>query len=703
MLEDFNKTVDDFSELEDAREYVVALQKEILHHQKLYYQDDKPEITDAQFDSLLRQLEALEAKFPELVSPASPTQRVGGFLSEQFEPVEHQVRMYSLDDAMNLDELDAWLSRVVPSLGDTPQFICELKIDGLGIALTYEAGKLVRAATRGDGTTGENVTANVITIDDVPHSIHAKGFDHLLGGREHGRLEVRGEVYMPKSSFVKLNEQADEQGKASFANPRNAASGSLRQKNPKITAQRDLATFIYAIADADILDVHSQSEFLSWLKDAGFDVNPMVKVCNSAKEVHDFCAHALEARSKLEYDIDGVVVKVNDFAKQELLGFTARAPRWAIAFKFPPEQKQTLLKDISLQVGRTGTVTPVAELEPVLVAGSTVARATLHNMDEIERKDVRVGDTVIVHKAGDVIPEIVGPVLDKRPKDAQVFKMPKTCPSCGSPIIQEEGEVAYRCVSIDCPAQALERLVHWTSRQALDIEGLGPKNIAALIKEGLLNDVADYYEKLSLEAIAHTKTGILNADGSARTIGAVVAQKIYDGIQASKTKEFWRVIFGLGIRHVGKTVAQDLTRQFPSMQALKDASVEELSSVEGVGEKIAQSIKNFLEVKDNQEVIHRLEAQRVRMQEDEAAVAQESTLEGLSFVLTGSLEGFSRDEAGDALKALGAKVSSSVSKNTNYLVAGEKAGSKLTKAQDLGVTILNEDDLIEILKGTYKF
>lgn len=703
MLENFSKNPNDFFNTQDAKNYVKALQKEILHHQKLYYQDDKPEISDAQFDALMRQLEAFEQKFPELISQESPSQRVGGFLSEQFEPVEHQVRMYSLDDAMNLDELDQWLERVVPALGDKAQFICELKIDGLGIALTYEEGKLIRAATRGDGSVGENVTANVITVDDIPQSLNDAGFKYIAGGKHHGRLEVRGEIYMPKASFLKLNEKADEEGKANFANPRNAAAGSLRQKNPHITAQRDLASFIYAIADDSILDVHSQSEFLSWLKDSGFSVNPTVRVCNSAKEVHDFCEHALQARSELAYDIDGVVVKVNNFDKQNLLGFTARAPRWAIAFKFPPEQKETLLKDISLQVGRTGTITPVAELEPVLIAGSTVSRATLHNMDEIQRKDVRVGDTVIVHKAGDVIPEIVGPVLSKRPKDASVFVMPDACPSCGSHIIQEEGEVAFRCVSIDCPAQALERLVHWTSRQAMDIEGLGPKNISFLIQEGHLRDVADYYEKLDMQTIARTSTGQVNSDGSERTIGKVIAQKIYDEIQASKTAEFWRILYGLGMRHVGKTVAQDIARKFPNIESLRQASVEDISSIDGIGEKIATSIKQFLEISDNKTVIDRLIASGLNMQASEGELEHDDVLAGISFVITGSLEQYSRDGATDALRALGAKVSSSVSKNTDYLIAGEKAGSKLTKAQSLGVKVLSEQDLIQILNGSYTF
>ncbi|MBF0908087.1 MAG: NAD-dependent DNA ligase LigA, partial [Atopobium sp.] len=425
----------------------------ILNHAAYaYYALDNPELTDAEFDRLLIELQQLEAAYPELVTEDSYTQRVGGYVSEQFEPVQHAARMYSMDDAMNLEELDAWLSRTDEALGASPTnpvaYTCELKIDGLGVALTYRDGQFVRAATRGDGSTGENVTANVLTISDVPRELALAGLEQVENRGLNQSIEVRGEVYMPKHSFIRLNEDADAAGKQPFANPRNAAAGSLRQKDPKITAHRDLETFIYAVADEGPLDVHSQWEFLNWLRSCGFNVNPHARRCLSAQEVHDFCAQALEQRGDLNYDIDGVVVKVDSFASQEALGFTSRAPRWAIAFKFPPEEKQTVLREIRIQVGRTGVLTPVAEFDPVTVAGSTIARATLHNLDEIRRKNVRAGDTIIVHKAGDVIPEVVGPVLSLRPADAVEFQMPTTCPSCGSPVIQEEGEVAFRCVSI---------------------------------------------------------------------------------------------------------------------------------------------------------------------------------------------------------------------------------------------------------------
>ena len=450
------------------------------YHAYRYYALDAPEITDAAFDKLLVELQRIEAKFPDLVTPDSYTQRVGGYVGEQFAPVTHMARMYSMDDAMDLAELDEWLQRTEDALGTgKAAYTCELKIDGLGVALTYENGAFVRAATRGDGTTGEDVSLNVRTIRDVPMHLAEAGLSHM-GADRNARIEVRGEVYMPKGSFARLNEEADTEGRTPFANPRNAAAGSLRQKDPKVTAKRDLATFLYAVASTDPLHVHSQREFLDWLRDAGFSVNPNVKRCTSPAEVHEFCANALAHRANLDYDIDGVVVKVDAFEQQADLGFTARAPRWAIAFKFPPEEKQTVLRKIRIQVGRTGVLTPVAEFDPVTVAGSTIARATLHNIDEIRRKNVRVGDTIVVHKAGDVIPEVVGPVLGKRPAGAVEWNMPTHCPACGSPVVNDEGEVAYRCVSMDCPAQTKERLLHWVSRGCMDVDGLGEEIVDKL-------------------------------------------------------------------------------------------------------------------------------------------------------------------------------------------------------------------------------
>lgn len=667
-----------------------------------YYALDDPAVTDAEFDRLVRELKAIEELHPELVGPDSYTQRVGGYVSEQFEPVRHARRMYSIDDAMNLEELDEWLARTDEALGSTPEhpvaYTCELKIDGLGVALTYRDAQFVRAATRGDGTTGENVTANVLTIADIPHALAANGLAKVADGGLGQSVEVRGEVYMPKHSFVRLNEDADAAGREPFANPRNAAAGSLRQKDPKVTAHRDLETFIYAVADEAPLSVSTQWEFLQWLRACGFSVNPNARRCTNAREVHEFCADALAHREDLDYDIDGVVVKVDSFASQEALGFTARAPRWAIAFKFPPEEKRTVLREIRIQVGRTGVLTPVAEFDPVFVAGSTIARATLHNIDEIRRKNVRVGDTIVVHKAGDVIPEVVGPVLELRPADAPEFHMPTTCPSCGSPVIREEGEVAYRCVSIDCPAQAHERLCHWVGRKAMDIDGLGDELIGKLVAAGMVSDVADFYDRLTETALAACPTGRVSVAGDDILVGKTIAAKVMAQVEESRGRGLARVLFGLGIRHVGEQVARSLAKEFGSLTSLMSADEERIAAVEGVGPKIAHSVREFLSVEENAAVLERLREAGVVLEEEQAGEAVPQTLAGLTFVLTGTLERHTRDEAKAALQAFGAKVSGSVSKKTSYVVAGAAAGSKLAKAEQLGVPVLDEEALDHILE-----
>ncbi len=666
-----------------------------------YYALDAPQMTDAQFDRLLQELIHLEDEHPELRTPNSYTQRVGGYVGEQFEPVRHARRMYSMDDAMDLGELDAWLERTeeaVAAFSSEPvAYTCEFKIDGLGVALTYADGQFVRAATRGDGTTGELVTANVLTIGDVPRTLDPAGMGRITNGGFGQSVEVRGEVYMPRHSFVRLNEDSDAAGRAPFANPRNAAAGSLRQKDSKVTAARDLATFVYAVADEGPLQVRSQWEFLEWLRDCGFAVNDHARRCASASEVHTFCERALAMRDELDYDIDGVVVKVDSFAQQDALGFTARAPRWAIAFKFPPEEKRTVLREIRIQVGRTGVLTPVAEFDPVSVAGSVIARATLHNMDEIERKDVRVGDTIVVHKAGDVIPEVVGHVEELRPADAAPFRMPDVCPSCGSPVVREEGEVAYRCISIDCPAQAVERLIHWGRRSAMDIDGLGDELVRRMVEQGVLSDVADFYT-LTVERVAAVSTGRVNKAGNDIVVGKVVARKIVEQVEASKQRGLGRVLFGLGIRHVGANVGMVLAQHFGSLENLSVAGVEDIAQVEGIGPKIAQSVHEFFETPQNVEVLERLRTAGVKLTEDRAVAADApQPLAGLTFVLTGALQKFTRKAAGDALKAMGAKVTGSVSKRTSYVVAGAAAGSKLAKAEQLGIPVLDEDALEQVL------
>ena len=666
-----------------------------------YYALDDPQVTDAEFDRLLRELQAIEEVHPELVTPDSYTQRVGGYVSEQFEPVRHAQRMYSIDDAMNLEELDEWLARTDELLGSTPEhpvaYTCELKIDGLGVALTYRDAQFVRAATRGDGTTGENVTANVLTIGDIPHALAQAGLARVADGGLGQSVEVRGEVYMPKHSFVRLNEDADAAGREPFANPRNAAAGSLRQKDPKVTAVRDLETFIYAVADEAPLAVTTQWQFLQWLRDCGFNVNPNAARCTSAREVHEFCANALAHREDLDYDIDGVVVKVDSFDGQAALGFTARAPRWAIAFKFPPEEKRTVLREIRVQVGRTGVLTPVAEFDPVLVAGSTIARATLHNIDEVRRKNVRVGDTIVVHKAGDVIPEVVGPVLELRPEGSVDWEMPSACPSCGSPVIREEGEVAYRCVSIDCPAQATERLIHWGSRNAMDIDGLGDEIVSRMVEQGLLTDVADFYDKLTEEALSEVSCGRQTVDGDDIVVGKTIAAKVMAQVNESRGRGLARVLFGLGIRHVGANVARALATHFRSMQALMTAAPGEIAAIDGVGPKIAASVHEFFSVKKNVAVVERLREAGVVLEEEVEEPDAPQTLAGLTFVLTGTLQNYKRTEAAKLLEAMGAKCTGSVSKKTSYVIAGEAAGSKLTKAEQLGVPVLDESALEQIL------
>ena len=695
----------------DAVERVNELRATLQRARDQYYLEDAPELPDAVYDSLNRELAELEGRYPQLKTADSPTQTVGGGVAEQFTPAEHQHRMYSLDDAMDLDELDEWLRRTREAVGHSLSYCCELKIDGSSIALTYERGTLVRAATRGDGSVGENVTANIMQVKDVPKHLSiesgAMGFSQPI--------EVRGEVYMPRSSFERLNDAISLENdeimlynaeidagertgrklalKKSFANCRNAAAGSLRQKDSAITAERDLATFIYAIAETTQLDVESQHEFLEWLRMAGFTVNPNIRVVDSEAAVHEFCKNALEHRGDLDYDIDGVVVKVDDFAIQAELGFTAKAPRWAIAFKFPPEEKTTILRNVAVQVGRTGVLTPVAEFDPTTVDGSVVSRATLHNYDELARKDVRIGDTIIIHKAGDVIPEVVGAVMDLRPPDAQVPPVPSVCPSCGSPVFRDGAFL--RCDSTECPAQLQTRLEHWVSRGAMDIDGLGTKIIENLLASGLLRDVVDFY-KLDADTLADVATGEEKKDGSPRVFGQKNAAKAIEQIEASKQRPFENLLFAIGIRNIGKTTAEALAKAFKTMDALMNASVPQLCQVDGIGEVVAEGIREFFDTQDNRDLIERLREVGLQMAIDESD-AKPQTLAGLTFVLTGSLERYDHTTAEELLREYGAKTSGSVSKKTSYVVAGPGAGSKLRKAEELGIPVLDEDALVQII------
>jgi len=691
------------------------LRAEIRHHAWRYYALDAPEMSDAAYDALVRELEAIEEAYPDLVVPDSPTQRIGAPPLEAFAPVVHAQRMYSLDNAMGTDELDAWLGRMErEAAGREMVYMCELKIDGSSLALTYEDGLLVRAATRGDGSTGEDVTANVRAVKSVPLKLSAESPDAsrvggqatLFGGdpvadpspRAPWRVDVRGEVYMPKASFERLNEEQDAAGLPPYANPRNAAAGAVRQKDPAVTASRDLATFMYQVVDPRGLGLTGQREALDWLSRAGFRVNPDIECCDTSDGVRAFCERAITRRGELPYEIDGVVVKVDSFALQDELGFTSKAPRWAIAFKFPPEEKTTILREIRVQVGRTGALTPVAEFDPVVVAGSTIARATLHNEDEVRRKGVMLGDTIVVRKAGDVIPEVVGPVERLRSGSERPWRMPVACPSCGSEVWREEGEVVPRCTNAGCPAQRLERLGHWASRGALDIEGMGYEIVSRLVERGLLHDVADYYS-LTFEQLASLDLGRVKKDGSPVLLGETIAAKLMASIAASKTRPLARLLFGLGIRHVGSTVSEALAGALGSLDALLDASAAELALVEQVGPKIAESVRAFADNPENVAIVRRLQAAGVQTAEERRAPAREQTLAGTTWVLTGALAGYTRDEAAAALKELGAKVSGSVSKKTSFVVVGEDPGSKYAAALDLGVRTLSETELAETLES----
>lgn len=673
---------------EDAARRADKLAAEIRHHNWRYYALDEPKISDAAYDALVRELAAIEATYPELVTPDSPTQRIGAPPSDTFAPVTHAQRMYSLDNAMDEAELGAWLERVERDAdGREVAYVCELKIDGSSLALTYDDGVLVRAATRGDGTTGEDVTANVRTVKSVPLRLLAPA---------PGALEVRGEVYMSKASFARLNEEQDEAGLAPFANPRNAAAGSLRQKDPAVTAARDLSTFVYQVVEPAARGLNGQWDALAWLRGAGFKVNPDICLCRSADEVRAFCAAAVDRRGELPYEIDGVVVKVDSFALQDELGSTSKAPRWAIAFKFPPEEKTSKLLDIRVSVGRTGAMTPYAVFEPVRVAGSTIARATLHNEDEVARKGILIGDTIVVRKAGDVIPEVVGAVERLRDGSERAWEMPHACPSCGAEAWRPEGEAVWRCTNVGCPAQRHERLLHWASRGAMDIDGLGEEIMARLEDDGLVGDVADLY-RLMVADLASLDTGRVRKDGSAITLGETVGAKLAAAIEASRDRPLARLVFGLGIRHVGSTVADALAVAYPSLDALAAASEEDLAAIEGVGPRIAASVRAFFANPDNTAVLERLKAAGVRI-EDEAREVRLQTLAGTTWVLTGALEHLTRDEATAALKALGARVTGSVSAKTSYVVVGTDPGSKYTKALELGVPVLDEGQLQAMLE-----
>jgi len=668
--------------------WINQLRRQLQRANYAYYLQDNPIMQDEVYDRLYRELQALEEKYPDLVTADSPTQRVGGGVAEGFVSVKHNIPLYSLENAFDLGELAQWVARLQGQVGDdeTVEYVCELKIDGNALALTYEDGVLVRGVTRGDGETGEDITNNVRTIRAVPL--------RLAMENPPARVEVRGEAFLPRQRFEKINQMRQEKGESLFANPRNATSGTLRQFDPKVVAQRQLDFFAYTlyVVDENAEMPTTQAESLELLAEMGFQVNPQREVCQSLKAVGEFFETWEKKRASLPYDTDGVVVKINSYALQEKLGFTQKFPRWAIALKFPAEEVPTKLKAITINVGRTGAVTPLAHLEPVSLAGTTVQRATLHNMDFIQELGVKINDTVVVRKAGDIIPEIVRVLPELRPNSAKGFKMPTECPECGSTLVRPEGEVVTRCVNVSCPAILRGSLVHWASRDAMDINGLGEKMVESLVRGELVKSVADLY-RLTVEQLTQLER-----------VGEKSAQSLVSAIEQSKQQPWSRVLYGLGIRYVGKVNAETLSASFPTVEALSSATVEDLQAVEGIGTEIARSVYQWFQIEANQTLVQHLQSAGLNFAQTETAApvtdATETTpqtLAGKKFVLTGKFASFTRTEAQQLIEQAGGKVTASVSSKTNYVVVGDKGGSKQKKAEQLGITQINEEELKTML------
>jgi DNA ligase (NAD+) len=661
----------------DERERVGAelrveeLRAEIDHHRYRYHMLDDPELADAEYDDLMRELRELEHRFPELQTPDSPTVTVGGAAADLFAPVTHRAPMLSLDNTFSFEELDAWAARVERVVGDEARYACELKIDGVACALTYERGRLVRAATRGDGRIGEDITSNVRTVAGIPRT--------LTLDEAPGVIEIRGEMYFPVSSFEELNRTLLEAGGRAFANPRNAAAGSLRQKDPKITASRPLRLWVHSFGYAEGVSFDSHLGFLDWAAKAGLPVAPTTEARESIDGVKAYIEHWQTDRHSVDWEIDGIVIKVDQSDLRRELGATGHAPRWAIAYKFPPEERTALLERIDVHTGRTGKVTPFAVLDPVFVGGVTITNATLHNEDEVRRKDVRPGDTVIVRRAGDVIPEIVGPVLSRRRKGARRWSMPKDCPSCGTALVRSEGEADHRCPNKrGCPSQGIEWLFHFAGRGAMDIEHLGYMTVMRLLEAGLIEDPADIYT--------------LDADKLSQLPGFKdkAISNVLDQVEASKDRPIWRLLVGLNIRHVGTHVAQVLARAFGSIDAIAAASEDEIDAVPEIGPEIAASVRGWFDDDDNLALIEKLRAAGVRMADRRSGDEETRVFDGFSIVLTGGLHDMTREEATELAQAAGARVASSVSKKTSFVVAGESPGSKLAKAETLGVEVIDE-------------
>ena len=668
-----------------ARHRMTELINEIRDHQFKYYVLDQPTVTDAQFDELLRELQRLEDKNPELREADSPTQHVGGGFSTQFEQRDHIEKMMSLDNVFDTDELAQWFDRVEKEISQ-PQYLCEVKVDGLAINLTYENGVLVRGLTRGNGVTGEDVTLNVKTIRNLPHQLKGESSPSLI--------EVRGEVFFPIQAFNELNESLEEAGKQLFANPRNGAAGSLRQKDPRVTASRPLSVVVHGVGAREGIDFDSQSSAYEKLKSLGLPTSDRFKVCGTRAEVEKFIQFYADHRHDVEHEIDGVVIKVDSLSQQQQLGFTSRAPKWAIAYKYPPEEVTTVLLDIRVSVGRTGRVTPFAYMEPVKVAGSTVTNATLHNAEEIVRKGVLIGDTIVIRKAGDVIPEVLGPVLEKRKGSERAFVMPTQCPECGSELrAMSQGDVDIRCPNTQsCPAQLRERIYYIGSRAALDIDVLGYEAATALLDAKIITDESDLFD-LTAEKLV-TSTFFTKKDGTP----AANVDKLLAALEEAKSRPLWRTLVALSIRHVGPTAAQGLASALGSIKAISQATAQELADIDGVGQIIAESIVEWFDVQWHKEIIAQWEKAGVCMVVQQTEQLPQ-TLAGLTFVVTGGLESFSRDGISETIAAHGGKASSSVSKKTDYVLVGSDPGSKLAKAQELGVPVIDEARFKELLAG----
>ena len=659
---------------EETRRRARELAEEIRRHERLYYVEARPEITDAEFDALMRELIAIEEKYPRLATPDSPGRRVAGAPAEGFATVAHATPMLSLENAYSWDEAEAWLVRTRRLLGqDPPAYVAELKIDGLSISLRYEEGVLTRGATRGDGFRGDDVTGNVRTIRSVPLAIPEKG-----------PLEVRGEVFYPKKAFEKVNAAREEEGLPLFANPRNAAAGTMKLLDSRVAARRGLEAWLYGIVEASPLPA-SQTEALERLRKLGFRVNPHSRRCANFEDVRAFVEEWRDKRRELEFETDGVVIKVDDRALQERLGSTAKSPRWALAYKYPPEEKTTVVEDITVQVGRTGVLTPVAHLAPVQLAGTTVKRATLHNYEDLSRKDVRVGDTVLVEKGGDVIPKVVRVLLEKRPSDSVPFAMPGACPVCGDPVVREPGEVATRCVNPACPALVREALRHFCSRHAMNIEGLGDKLVDQLVRAGLLSDVASIYD-LSMEDLVTLERW-----------GQKSASNLLAQIEKSKQNDLSRLIFALGIRHVGDKAARTLAEHFRTLDALAAAREEDLQAAEEIGPASAAAVAAYFRHPRHRELIERLRRHGVNFASRAPERPLAGPLAGKTVVITGTLPGVTREEAAERLSAAGAKVTGSVSGKTDFLLGGEEAGTKLERARALGVRVVTWEEMREII------